>query len=580
MKLNILNINNLTKVGHDRLINIISSMMIIIDSISVILKTSKFLKKTVLPLTFLTAIALPQISNAQYAPMANDTIWGNGMIFARDINENSISNAKLTFKAIDMQQIIPETEYEYIANNSGIIQYNVPVFIDTNYVGINNYASEQIKIFPTFGSELNATFPVNTKGALEIYDITGKKVIEQDFNTDHLYKNLESLPSAPYIYVIKTENDQQSGKFIKTNTPANGFTDIPRTTTTTPQTKAGKNLEDMVATYQIITEKEGYYPDTSYLQINEGENTWSVVHLTQIPGLPASQDFAGIVMDGNNDKAPMEGVLVVVEHEETGNIYNTYTDEFGYWIVNDLPVRMGAGPRQNYKVSIGEVSDELDKYGFINVPYEAPIYFEDEWSAQDTINNNFNAILYDKIPETSSGHIVDQTSNGYLGDTVYYYLDDSFNATQKNNIRGYFEQLKIDENDIFNFTESPTPLNNTGINISYGNPNTSSHETNYETPIGNLSPVLYSISSMGGGYNNYTVFVHEIKRGIGLAGVAWPEAESVMEDYATHYTEEDKLIGQFERNYWQEVYKNNSTYINLNNLVEDIDSKIELLGWK
>ena len=53
-----------------------------------------------------------------------------------------------------------------------------------------------------------------------------------------------------------------------------------------------------------------------------------------------------------------------------------------------------------------------------------------------------------------------------------------------------------------------------------------------------------------------------------------------METPVQQYTYEDKLIGQFERNYWQEVYKNNSTYINLNNLVEDIDSKIELLGWK
>ena len=66
-------------------------------------------------------------------------------------------------------------------------------------------------------------------------------------------------------------------------------------------------------------------------------------------------------------------------------------------------------------------------------------------------------------------------------------------------------------------------------------------------------------------------FVHEIKRALGFDGVAW---YSVMRADAPAYTQEDKDIAKFvERPYWNAVYQEEKTWIDLNNIAEDMNSK-------
>jgi hypothetical protein len=156
-------------------------------------------------------------------------------------------------------------------------------------------------------------------------------------------------------------------------------------------------------------------------------------------------------------------------------------------------------------------------------------------------------------------------------DTIWYYLG-AFNNVEKNYIRNNFSTLQSDENNVFIYAESFTPLNNIGITIEQGTYNTNPSADAILTPLGNtLYPVLYANTSMGTG--NYVNFVHEIKRGLGFDEVAWP-GESVMEAYPGDYTLEDKDIARdVSRHYWNAVYKDEKTYIPMEYLVADMYGK-------
>jgi len=72
----------------------------------------------------------------------------------------------------------------------------------------------------------------------------------------------------------------------------------------------------------------------------------------------------------------------------------------------------------------------------------------------------------------------------------------------------------------------------------------------------------------------YYSFVHEIKRGLGYEEVAWAGVESVMETPVQNYTLEDKEIAEFvARPYEIALYDQGKTWIKLNNISEDMNSK-------
>ncbi|RLD60258.1 MAG: hypothetical protein DRJ05_05000 [Bacteroidetes bacterium] len=156
-------------------------------------------------------------------------------------------------------------------------------------------------------------------------------------------------------------------------------------------------------------------------------------------------------------------------------------------------------------------------------------------------------------------------------DTIEFFQNNTLNETMKEINRGYFIQLQADENNSYIFEESFQPLGNMGIHIESGTNNTQSYGNTFETPLGhNLYPVIYANTTLFGG--NPIVFVHEIKRALGFHEVAWAGTESVMETPVQNYSQEDKDIAQhFDRPYWNAVYKDNKTWIDANNLAEDLN---------
>jgi hypothetical protein len=332
-----------------------------------------------------------------------------------------------------------------------------------------------------------------------------------------------------------------------------------------------KNLETIQAEYWAKWEKEGFYTDSTLITLNEGNNPPIFLNMTPLPGLPKNQDIAGIIYNGDNNYAPVSGATVILEHLNTGEVFTQITGSDGSFFFQDMPVRMGwTGTDQNYLFSAGGIEG---MYSFADVPYTTPMYLENTWTANDTINDNFNVVLKNKLETSSAIHIRQQTMHSTRQTDVLYYFKPEVPSSSRELFNNYFNQLMQDENNVFNFIETFSPIHGiTGITIGNGTPNTQSYSEEIVTPLGHtLYPVKWANNTMSPG--NYIVFVHEIKRAIGLTEVAWP---SVMKTPALVYTQEDKDIGMFERAYWNSVYQDEKTWISLKHyLAEDLSSKVQ-----
>ncbi len=89
-------------------------------------------------------------------------------------------------------------------------------------------------------------------------------------------------------------------------------------------------------------------------------------------------------------------------------------------------VEIGAlGEEQEFELHFGGIDG---KYSFASFEYSTPVYKEDTWTVDDTINSHFNVVLMDKDPNTSASHIRDQNRNGFLTKLVKFFIGDSFDT--------------------------------------------------------------------------------------------------------------------------------------------------------
>ncbi len=544
MHINILK-GSCLKIGHDRL-----SLQNTISKLGHYAR--KGAKAAIKPLG-LTIAGLALIAGTHSetnAQIRGDTLWATGaFVTINEETNNNVGNVSLYLTPETMAMVVPDTTYEFITDGEGVEFFDdpgLPVYIDST-TGIADLIKGESKVFPTVGSEMNAFFPQVQQGTIEVYNMAGQLVKTQEFDTDHQYLALDKLSTGMYVYNIQTADGVQlGGKFMKQNTPLKGPSARPSTT----KTSTFKNTEMHEATYWAKWEHPDFLTDSTLITLEEGENDPIFFYLTPLPGIPQHQDIAGIVQNGDNNYTLMSGVDVRLINETIGDTLFLVTGSDGSFVFEDQPLD------NDYLFSVGNVSGMST---FKNVPYTTPDEIEIE---ADTINDHFDAVLKTIPATTTPQHIKDQTSHGTRQVIVEYYLDDSFNNTQKNTLRNYFVTLEGDENS-FDYEESLVPLNNTGITIEPGTYNTNPSSEGVTTPLGHtLYPVLYANTTLSPG--NYVGFVHEIKQGIGLDQVAWPNAYSVMETPAQQYTQEDKDIGEFERAYWNSVYQDEKTWIDLN----------------
>jgi hypothetical protein len=156
---------------------------------------------------------------------------------------------------------LPDTTYHYLTNTQGIVSFsNIPIQI-TNTTGITSVTSPEVRIYPASGSDLNFFLKKYEQGTIKIIDMNGRIVKQQTFNGNHGYLRLTGLSPGMYIYNIKTNNEEKTGKYLKTNQPPKGASQRPTQNFNKPI--SFKNTLEKYAKYQVqIRNKEFHSKDT------------------------------------------------------------------------------------------------------------------------------------------------------------------------------------------------------------------------------------------------------------------------------------------------------------------------------
>lgn len=493
------------------------------------------------------------------------TETGYGNLFIKNEENNGVDGATITWTPVTIPGDSIPDPYVFISNNVGISAYEVLVFHDTGVGVQNQYNIEVVQTRPNPSTDFTFNFIANERpnNAIQVNDVNGKLVGRYDVTNydNHVavyHVDLSDKADRIYFATATIDGKPQVSKIVKINGAYSGNLGY----SAKPIPINLKIILENEAIYDITIEADGYYTLTDQRIVTEGDQGTDFYTLISDEEPPIDNlDIEGYVWQLENTSNTLENVDVKVTVNSNGDEYITTSDSNGYFVVNDLPLG------ETITFDIGGLTS---RYSFTGVNFTTP---EEIANPADSVNSNFSAVLPLKLASSSAQHIKDQSKSGTQQQVIEFYLGNSFNETQKNTIRNYFLNFEADEGGIYDFEESATQLTNSGINIEYGTYNTSINAEAIETPLGEtFYPILYANSTMGVG--NYFKFVHEIKRGIGFAEVAWAGVESVMETPVQNYTLEDKEIAEFvERPYWNAVYQEEKTWIKTDNISEDMNSK-------
>ena len=500
---------------------------------------------------------------------AEITETGYGNLFIKDGNDQGVAGATVTWTPVSIPGDSIPDPYIYTTNYEGVIDYEVLVFHDSSVGITNDYNLKVVQARPNPSTDFTFNFISNQRpdSPVQIVNLEGKTVGEYNLTNydNHIavyHVDLSDKANGIYLATALIDGKAQISKIVKIDD--NYVGNLGSSAKKIPNNF--KAVMSDTAVYKLTIEAEGYYPLTdSARKVAEGDNGNDFYQLSEIiPYTINNLDIEGYVWELENTSIPLENAQIKVTVNSTGEEYNTISDSTGHFIINELPLN------KDITFDVGGITG---RYSFTGINFTTP---QEITNPEDSVNSNFSAVLPLKLASSSAQHIRDQTRNGTNQDTIWYYQGDTFSAFQKNNNRNKFANLQADENNVYIYAESFTPLNNTGINIEFGTYNTNTTEDAIQSPLGQtLYPIMYANTTMAGaGMEYYVQFVHEIKRALGFDEVAWSGVESVMETPVQNYTQEDKDIAEFvERPYWNAVYQEEKTWIDLNNVAEDMNSK-------
>lgn len=195
--------------------------------------TSKYLVKIVryiskpVSMAILGTILLTNIANDAQSQVIDTTkVYGHGQIeFANSENMNAAHYINVTFRPTDstaMGEIPFDTLAIYQAGNNGLIEFNLPVFLDTTYTDttnniiINPVLMQDVHMFPNNGNDYNIFFPRPITGVSSVVNMAGQIVEQQSFQGDQIYNNLGNLAKGAYIIQVTSDDGKIfREKFIK-----------------------------------------------------------------------------------------------------------------------------------------------------------------------------------------------------------------------------------------------------------------------------------------------------------------------------------------------------------------------------
>ena len=542
------------------------------------MKPSKAVKTTLILLTL--------IFNQSMAQTTTDTIWGQGMFATRDTETgDNVQYVDVYFTPDTMIMVTPDTTYYYQTDNSGIGHYNLPVGIDT-ITGIkeNRNKGTQLTVYPNPSSAFNiSTEEGNPLQRITVYTLSGEEVLTFSVNSHQAYVDLSQQPDGIYLFSALTqEHNLLSGKLIKNSlSPSNSPSQLhPFTPSPHPSLTTSPSRSTYTATYKVKWSKEGWYTDSTMVNINEGENDPIIFYMSQKPSGTwrlenIVRDADSLIPYGNNGDsipAPLAGVKAYLfSHDYTTLIASDTTDSTGVFVFDSIP--------QNTDLMLS-IGDKEGYYSYTAVSWTTPGGLP---RGVDSVRTDsvFNTLLKRKITDGNGDTIPAQNISsmnldGTRYDTMYYWFATNnngvgFTTTQKQNINNDIHNLQTTEHNKYTYTESPTPRpGNKGIKIMPGTNTTLAGQETYSTPLGEFHPTL--IINMWLSNTSYLGTWHEMKRATGYDEVTY---YSIMREDAPGYTEKDRKIAEgFIRGYLNMVYHVNTpipdniitTYINLNNI--------------
>lgn len=314
----------------------------------------------------------------------------------------------------------------------------------------------------------------------------------------------------------------------------------------------------------------GFLTDSTIITINS--NTEAIyIPIDPVPPLPQSQDLTGRVylQDDDNNINIAVGATVYVTNSNNNETISTTTDENGDWIIYDFPIN----PWNDPDLYTAEVNFEYDDehYAIEDVFYTTPQYDENTWSANDTIHSNLNALLPTKREGTSAARIGQHANRGTILDDILIY----FNGVNEADIQSTLTNLTsfINEtNNLYTIIESDTPVGDNGITFESNNENATTPITNvYETPWNHLLAYTSGATTSLSSPENFLVVGHEFLQGLGHEQVGW--TESILYTPVQNYSEEDRIIQDIGRHYYNAAYHDQLHAIQITKLVEELNGK-------
>ena len=207
-----------------------------------------------------------------------DTSYGQGTIQILNRHGQEMPNARAQMTPLVVEDSLPNEIYNYTADMFGEFDYDVITRL--NYrLTTNTFEKlhKNVKVYPVPGNEVNIQLPAG-EYTVELFDIQGRKLDEQQIQGDHAYFDLSRYSEGNYLTrVFKDGALISTQKLIKQEGPIYG----PQKET---QPLSSERTQTTPATYQLEVEVSnpkdslgnptelGHYPLDTTLVIEEGMN--------------------------------------------------------------------------------------------------------------------------------------------------------------------------------------------------------------------------------------------------------------------------------------------------------------------
>ncbi len=207
------------------------------------------------------------------AQQQTDSLYATGVrVYVQDTATANIIDATVELNSLSMGMSFIAKQYTALTNNHGFASFpKVLVGFDTT-VNVPGWQTPQTLVYAQ-GSALIVEHPHAIQGSVELYSIDGKKH-KGIYTTTHRFAlGLDELSTGVYFLHAKLGDEEiLRGKVFVESGQAKGFgAALPSHSAPLQHHPASaKVLSPFSADYQIIVHKEGFFPDTSVVTLEQG----------------------------------------------------------------------------------------------------------------------------------------------------------------------------------------------------------------------------------------------------------------------------------------------------------------------